>query len=99
MNVISTHLTLDEAAKVAAHLASEAVTELLRYVREGDHAPATAFADEIVQKLAEALVHTLGIDGDGIFDAVEHPEHHAREVALRQALRTACFAYVEETPA
>ncbi|SFG09131.1 hypothetical protein SAMN05518801_10774 [Novosphingobium sp. CF614] len=44
------------SALIAAHQASEAVTELLRYHREGPHAY-SAFGDvDIVEKLAETVL-------------------------------------------
>lgn len=58
-----THLTNTEAAIVAAAQASEATTELLRYVREGAYGTTTAFSEaEPVMKLAEALKLAIEID-------------------------------------
>lgn len=58
-----THLTNTEAAIVAAAQASEACTELLRYVREGEVSSGTSFTDDVVGKLAEALKLSIEIEG------------------------------------
>lgn len=58
-----THLTPTEAAIVAAAQASEATTELLRYVREGEVSVSTSFNDDVVGKLAEALNLAIDIEG------------------------------------
>ncbi len=58
------HLTPTEAAIVAAAQASEATTELLRYVREGEYSARSAFGEtEPVLKFAEALMLTIDIEG------------------------------------
>lgn len=49
-----TALTNEEAALAAAHAASEAVAELLRFYWKGAICPGTSFADDVVGKLAEA---------------------------------------------
>ena len=57
-----THLTMDEAAIVAAAQASEATVELLRFTREGPFSERAAFGDDVVAKLAEALKLAIDID-------------------------------------
>ncbi len=56
--------TIEEAAIVAAQQATEAVAELLRFHREGAFSERSAFAEEVVGKLAEALNLAMEIEGD-----------------------------------
>lgn len=86
----------DEAALLAAQLASEATTELLRFAREGAASPASPFTDETVSPLAEATLHALRIEPDPIFDPASAPDEYAREAALKARLATALRDYIEE---
>ena len=74
---------------IAAAQASEAVTELLRFHREGP-AGHTAFGDvEVCEKLAEALCLAIAIHvGEGGLA----PDPEERELLDR--LRAACAAYL-----
>jgi len=99
MKFVPDALTASEAALAAAEHASRATAELLRFARDGEFGAGVPFAEEVAEKLATALALAIGIDGDGIFKADEHPDHHAREAALRKTLRAACIAFVEESPA
>jgi len=56
-------------AVAAAHSASEAVPELLRFAREGALSDAFAFADETVEQLADALRLAIGIEAPRRADA------------------------------
>lgn len=96
MRAIPDHLLLQEAALVAGALACEATAELLRYAREGEWLRNTAFSEETVAALAEALFHAIAIEGGPIFDVETHPADFAREARLKAALADACRAYVEE---
>ncbi|MBV2147916.1 hypothetical protein KRZ98_06375 [Sphingobium sp. AS12] len=84
-------LTLEESAIVAAAQASEAVSELLRFAREGNYTEASPFNDEVVAKLAEALKLAIGID--------DTPHKScwldANELALFANLRAAAVAFLE----
>lgn len=81
--------TSEEAAIVAAQLASEATAELLRYAREGDATNRTVFADEVCGKLAGALDRALMVEGGPIFDAKSQPEEFANELTRRTVLAEA----------
>lgn len=89
-------LTTDQAAVLAAQLASEAAAELLRFAREGEASAGATFEDEVVEKLAEAVFHALGIEGGPIFDEAFLPEEFRREAGLHAVLMNAAEAYVTE---
>lgn len=84
-------LTLEESAIVAAAQASNAVSELLRFAREGSYTEASPFNDEVVAKLAEAL--KLAID----IDDTPHKSRwlNADELALFANLKTVVTAFLE----
>jgi len=85
-----THLTLNEAALAAAHAASAATAELLRYAREGDAATNFAIEPETVQQLCEALKLTIDVDIDGV--RATHPPG----AALLDKLHAACTGFLED---
>ncbi|HEX7856118.1 MAG TPA: hypothetical protein VF503_20755 [Sphingobium sp.] len=58
-------LKLHEAALVAAHVATEAAAELLRFVREGASSDQFAFGEEVAGRLAEALFYAIDIEDSG----------------------------------
>jgi len=67
-------------ALAAAHQASEAITELMRYAREGE-AGFTAFGNvEVIEKLADALKMAIDIDDGG------EPSHDEERKQLYAAL-------------
>lgn len=83
------HLTNTEAAIVAAAQASEACTELLRYVREGAYGQRSAFGEtEPTHKLAEAL--KLSIEVELAEDVILTDEERA---SLGQ-LQAACARFI-----
>ena len=55
-------LTEKEAATAAAAQAAEVLVELLRFIGEGAFSSHTAFADEVVGKLAEALKIAIDLE-------------------------------------
>lgn len=50
-------------ALAAAHQATEATTELLRFAREGE-GPSGPFETEAIEKLADALKLAMEVEGD-----------------------------------
>lgn len=62
-----TSLLPDEAAIVAAWSAAEATTELLRFAREGSYSDNIPFADEVIGKLADAMLKVIDIEGPSPF--------------------------------
>lgn len=58
-----TSLLPDEAAIVAAWSVSEAAAELLRFAREGSYSDNIPFSDEVIGKLADAMLKVIDIEG------------------------------------
>lgn len=83
-------LTDHEAAIVAAAQAAEAVTELLRFVREGPYSDRSAFDIEVVGKLVEALKLALDIENQPQPDTYLDED----ELALLANLKTATAAFL-----
>lgn len=69
-----TTLLPDEAAIVAAWSASEAATELLRFAREGSYSDNSPFSDDVVGKLADAMLKVIDIEGPSPFLIAEERE-------------------------
>ncbi|BBB13451.1 hypothetical protein [Sphingopyxis sp. FD7] len=69
-----TTLLPDEAAIVAAWSASEAATELLRFAREGRFSGNIPFSDDVVGKLADAMLKVIDIEGPSPFLIAEERE-------------------------
>ncbi len=86
----TTHLTLDEAAILAASQAVEATAELLLYSREGPHSDTVAFEGEVVCKLAEALKLAIDIEDTGGSDFLDEDEK-----ALIASLQSNLIAFLE----
>jgi hypothetical protein len=81
----------DRAALVAATQANEAVAELLRFHTEGPHAH-SAFGDsDIVEKLAEALLHAGRIHLDHLGDG-GHMREYRDEIGQ---LCAACAMFID----
>lgn len=69
-----TSLLPDEAAIVAAWSASEAASELLRFAREGSYSENIPFSDEVIGKLADAMLKVIDIEGPAPFLNAEERE-------------------------
>jgi hypothetical protein len=69
-----TTLLPDEAAIVAAWSASEAAAELLRFAREGRFSDNIPFSDDVVGKLADAMLKVIDIEGPSPFLIAEERE-------------------------
>lgn len=83
------------AAVVAAGLASEAVTELLRYAREGYGLPSHPFGtQDPVVELAQAIVATAEIERDGLAALQGHD--WAVEIGMLGQLVNACTKFVRD---
>lgn len=69
-----TTLLPDEAAIVAAWSASEVAAELLRFAREGRFSDNIPFSDDVVGKLADAMLKVIDIEGPSPFLIAEERE-------------------------
>lgn len=82
------HYFPEEAAMAAASDAADAVVELIRYAREGEHSKRVIFADEVVTKLAAALLLTLELECEAFEqDEVRGPLLTAMQHATREYLQ------------
>ena len=80
-------------AVVAASLASEAVTELLRYAREGNGLPNHPFGtQDPVVELAQAIEIAAKIERDGM--ASLEGQNWAEEIGMLEQLIAACNKFV-----
>lgn len=75
----------DEAALAAAHDASLAAAELIRFAREGEYSHRSIFADEVVTKLAGALALSIMLEEKPFVR--EHDEHGGSIAEMKRAIR------------
>ena len=88
-------LHLSSVAVTAASCASEAVTELLRYAREGDGLPHHPFGtQDPTVELAQALVTAATIERDGL--AALPDQNWSAEMRLLNELIGTCSAFVAD---
>ena len=84
-----------EMAIAAASQASEAVVELLRFAREGEHSAEFAFEEEAVAKLADALKIALGIEASRLPACVDRFGEDQESADLLNQLQGALTRFLE----
>ena len=87
---MTTCLTLEEAALQAASQTTKAAAELLQFHRDGPHSAVSAFANDVVGPMAEALKLVLEIEPTEVGQC--HME--AAELQLHLDLKAALDAFL-----